>query len=127
MAEFKRELELVEIGRVKFRVEWKVYKRSRRAFLVGFERKIKEAQASTSIYPPKVINPNNRSFFLATVELYDEGYLEEVAELFRRFGFNISLKELTENYEEAKRYAERKLEKWRRIKRAWGLGFFDNI
>jgi len=45
VATLNREVELV--GRVKFRIEWKVHKRSRPAFLIGFERRIYGATAST--------------------------------------------------------------------------------
>ena len=58
---------------------------------------------------PKIVNPDNRSFF------------DEIRMLMKLAGYEISNSELEKRYIEADQYVKKEAEKWKRIKRAWGI------
>ena len=110
-----QDIERIQIGRVVFIIQGKL--------LVGYEFKSKDG-LPFCVGVRTYIRPDNRSFFIKTMMLYDEGFLDEIQELFKMFGYDVTKEELEKSYKEAKEYVEYQREKWRRIKRAWGIPDF---
>ena len=69
----------------------------------------------------KIVKPDNKSFFMVTRDLWRNGYIDEVRMLMKLAGYEISNNELEELYIKADQYVKNEEEKWKRIKRAWGI------
>ena len=80
-----------------------------------------------NIYPTgfecSFIKPDNYAFYKKLIDLCRHGYLEVIQKLLKQAGYKVSLEKIEEMCKEAERRIEENAERWKRIKKAWGLDY----
>ena len=66
------------------------------------------------------VKPENYAFYKKMIDLWRYGYSEVIQKLLKHAGYEVPLEKMCE---EAERRIEDDAEKWKRIKKAWGLNY----